>query len=205
MKLCMFSPVDQELERGWPGRVEGDKVIQLAAQTLQSFFTGGGSAREHAEYDLADVDLRPPVLHPPSVRDFMAFEEHVANARRLRGSEVPKEWYEVPELAAQQIAEGRSRGAKTWAVGTTSVRTLESAAAADGTVASGSNETSIFIRPPYTFRAVDHLLTNFHLPHSTLIMLVAAFAGFDLTMRAYATAVEERYRFFSYGDAMLIL
>ena len=116
-----------------------------------------------------------------------------------------EEWYEVPALAAQQIATARSRGARTWAVGTTSVRTLESAASADGTVASGSNETSIFIRPPYTFRAVDHLLTNFHLPHSTLIMLVAAFAGFDLTMRAYTTAVEERYRFFSYGDAMLIL
>ncbi|HEY6030121.1 MAG TPA: fumarylacetoacetate hydrolase family protein, partial [Gaiellaceae bacterium] len=61
-----------------------------------SFFTGGGQARHHAEYPLAEVDLRPPVLHPPSVRDFMAFEEHVANARRLRGSEVPKEWYEAP-------------------------------------------------------------------------------------------------------------
>jgi len=92
----MFTPKELGLERGWPGRVEGDRVIQLAAQTLQSFFTGGGSAREHAEYPLADVDLRPPVLHPPAVRDFMAFEEHVANARRLRGSDVPKEWYEVP-------------------------------------------------------------------------------------------------------------
>jgi fumarylacetoacetate (FAA) hydrolase len=92
----MFTPKELALERGWPGRIDGDRVIQLAAQTLQSFFTGGGSAREHAEYALADVDLRPPVLHPPAVRDFMAFEEHVANARRLRGSEVPKEWYEVP-------------------------------------------------------------------------------------------------------------
>ena len=71
-------------------------MIQLAAQTLQSFFTGGGAAREHAEYALADVDLRPPVLHPPAVRDFMAFEQHVANARALRGAEVPKEWYEIP-------------------------------------------------------------------------------------------------------------
>jgi fumarylacetoacetate (FAA) hydrolase len=71
-------------------------VIQLAAQTLQSFFTGGGSAREHAEFALADVDLRPPVLHPPTVRDFMAFEEHVATARKQRGAEVPKEWYEIP-------------------------------------------------------------------------------------------------------------
>jgi fumarylacetoacetate (FAA) hydrolase len=92
----MFTPRELALERGWPGRIEGDRVIQLAAQTLQSFFTGGGAAREHAEYDLADVDLRPPVLHPPAVRDFMAFEAHVANARRQRGAEVPKEWYEVP-------------------------------------------------------------------------------------------------------------
>src|SRR4051794_3383313 len=92
----MFTPRGLALERGWPGRIEGDRVIQLAAQTLQAFFTGGGSAREHAEYALTDVELRPPVLHPPSVRDFMAFEEHVANARRLRGAEVPKEWYEIP-------------------------------------------------------------------------------------------------------------
>jgi fumarylacetoacetate (FAA) hydrolase len=92
----MFTPKALALERGWPGRIEGDRVVQLAAQTLQSFFTGGGSAREHAEYALADVDLRPPVLHPPSVRDFMAFEQHVATARARRGGEVPKEWYEIP-------------------------------------------------------------------------------------------------------------
>jgi fumarylacetoacetate (FAA) hydrolase len=92
----MFTPKELALERGWPGRIEGDRVIQLAAQTLQSFFTGGGTAREHADYALADVVLRPPVLYPPSVRDFMAFEQHVANARKQRGAEVPKEWYEIP-------------------------------------------------------------------------------------------------------------
>ncbi|HKC77416.1 MAG TPA: hypothetical protein VKB70_03410 [Gaiellaceae bacterium] len=70
MKLCMFSPKEPFLERGWPGRIDGDRVIQLAAQTLQAFFTGGGQAREHAEYALADVVLRAPVLHPPSVRIF---------------------------------------------------------------------------------------------------------------------------------------
>ena len=70
MKLCMFSPVEMDLERGWPGRVDGDSVIQLAAQTLQAFFTGGGEAREHAVYPLADVVFRAPVLHPPSVRIF---------------------------------------------------------------------------------------------------------------------------------------
>src|SRR5712691_8757440 len=96
MKLCMFSPPDHQLERGWPGRIEDDRVIQLAAQTLQSFFTGGGQAREHAEYPLAEVVLRPPILHPPSIRDFYAFEQHVRTARSRRGLEVPPEWYEIP-------------------------------------------------------------------------------------------------------------
>jgi fumarylacetoacetate (FAA) hydrolase len=92
----MFSPKGHRMERGWPGRIEGDRVIQLAAQTLQSFFTGGAHAREHAEFPLDEVDLLPPVLHPPSVRDFMAFELHVRNARRLTGRDVPPEWYELP-------------------------------------------------------------------------------------------------------------
>jgi fumarylacetoacetate (FAA) hydrolase len=92
----MFTPKELALERGWPGRIDGDRVVQLAAQTLQSFFTGGGQAREHAEYALADVNLRPPVLHPPSVRDFMAFEEHVKTTRANRGLPVPPEWYELP-------------------------------------------------------------------------------------------------------------
>jgi fumarylacetoacetate (FAA) hydrolase len=92
----MFTPKDRDLERGWPGRIEGDRVIQLAAQTLQSFFTGGGKAREHAEHRLAEVDLRAPILHPPSVRDFYAFEQHVKNARAQRGLDVPGEWYELP-------------------------------------------------------------------------------------------------------------
>jgi fumarylacetoacetate (FAA) hydrolase len=97
MRLCMFTPKERDLERGWPGRIEGDRVIQLAAQTLQSFFTGGGKAREHAEYPLEAVRLLAPVLHPTAVRDFYAFEEHVRRARELRGAgPVPQEWYEVP-------------------------------------------------------------------------------------------------------------
>src|SRR3954464_858250 len=92
----MFTPKELALERGWPGGVDGDRVVQLAAQTLQAFFTGGGHAREHAEYALADVDLRPPVLYPPSVRDFMAFEAHVKTTRANRGLPVPPEWYEIP-------------------------------------------------------------------------------------------------------------
>jgi fumarylacetoacetate (FAA) hydrolase len=92
----MFTPRDRELDRGWPGLIEGDTVIQLAAQTLQSFFTGGGNARHHAEFALAEVRLLAPVLEPPSVRDFYAFEQHVKTARALRGQEVPPEWYEQP-------------------------------------------------------------------------------------------------------------
>ncbi len=96
MKLCMFTPRDLQLERGWPGVIENDVVHQLAAQTLQAFFTGGGDARRHAEYPLAEVDLRAPVLEPPSVRDFYAFEQHVKTAQALRGQEVPAGWYELP-------------------------------------------------------------------------------------------------------------
>src|SRR2546427_2259022 len=92
----MFTPKELELERGWPGRIEGDRVIQLAAQTLQAFFAGGGAARHHAEYPLAEVTLLAPVKRPPSIRDFFAFEEHVRRARSLRGAEVPREWYEQP-------------------------------------------------------------------------------------------------------------
>ena len=93
----MFSPKDRDLERGWPGRIEGDRVIQLAAQTLQAFFTGGGQSREHAEYALDEVRLMPPVLNPPSIRDFAAFEQHVRNARAVSGGrDVPGKWYEIP-------------------------------------------------------------------------------------------------------------
>jgi fumarylacetoacetate (FAA) hydrolase len=97
MRLCMFRPLDRDLPRGWPGRIEGDRVIQLAAQTLQSFFTGGGQAREHAEFRLDDVRLLAPVHRPPSIRDFYAFEEHVTRARALRDAgPPPPEWYDIP-------------------------------------------------------------------------------------------------------------
>jgi len=89
----MFTPKERNLERGWPGRIEGERVIQLAAQTLQSFFTGGGEAREHDEYPLEEVRFLPPVLHPPSIRDFYAFEQHVRDARM---TPIPDEWYEFP-------------------------------------------------------------------------------------------------------------
>jgi S-adenosylmethionine:tRNA ribosyltransferase-isomerase len=116
-----------------------------------------------------------------------------------------EEWYSVPPAAAAVIADTRQRGGRLWAVGTTSARTLESAATSDGTVAASAGETRLFIRPPYEWRAVDRLITNFHLPRSTLLMLVAAFAGYELTMQAYREALAAGYRFLSYGDAMVVI
>jgi len=116
-----------------------------------------------------------------------------------------EESYVLPAATAEILNETRQHKAKIWAVGTTSVRTLESAIDEDGSYREKSGDTKIFIRPPYEFRAVDRLITNFHLPRSTLVMLVAAFAGYDLTMRAYQEAVAERYRLYSYGDAMVIV
>ncbi|HLL48585.1 MAG TPA: tRNA preQ1(34) S-adenosylmethionine ribosyltransferase-isomerase QueA, partial [Longimicrobiaceae bacterium] len=115
------------------------------------------------------------------------------------------EWYRVPPDAAAAVNETRAAGGKVWAVGTTSVRTLESAADEAGVVHPGEGWTSIFIRPGYRFRAVDRLVTNFHLPRSTLLMLVSAFGGHEPVMRAYREAVERGYRFYSYGDAMLLV
>jgi len=116
-----------------------------------------------------------------------------------------EERYVIPHEAAATIEAARLAGGAVWVVGTTTVRTLESAVDANGEFGVGSGENRIFIRPPYQFRAVDHLITNFHLPRSTLIMLVAAFAGYDLTMRAYHEAIANRYRFYSYGDAMVVI
>ena len=116
-----------------------------------------------------------------------------------------EETYTVPAATATRLNETRQSGGRIWAVGTTSVRVLETAVRPDGTFTEKTGETRIFIRPPHHFRAVDRLLTNFHLPRSTLIMLVAAFAGYDLTMRAYSEAIENGYRFYSYGDAMVII
>jgi S-adenosylmethionine:tRNA ribosyltransferase-isomerase len=116
-----------------------------------------------------------------------------------------EERYTIPEATADAYARTRADGGRVWAVGTTTVRTLESAVDDAGRVRAGSGETRIFIRPPVRLRAVDAVVTNFHLPRSTLIMLVAAAAGYELTMHAYEQAIAERYRFYSYGDAMAIV
>ena len=113
------------------------------------------------------------------------------------------EWYGIPEATVAAIAQARRRGGRVVAVGTTALRALESAAAG-GELRAGTAETRLFVLPGYRFRVVERLVTNFHLPRSTLLMLVSAFAGTENIRRAYAHAVAQRYRFFSYGDAMLL-
>ncbi len=122
-------------------------------------------------------------------------DDHVMHAERFC----------VEPALASAFAEVRAGGGKIWACGTTSVRALESAVQPDGTLATGWQETRCFLRPGHAFRAVDHLITNFHLPRSTLLVLVAAFAGREKILAAYREAVAARYRFFSFGDAMVIL
>lgn len=114
-----------------------------------------------------------------------------------------REWFEVGESLVQQIAAVRARGGRVIAVGTTVLRALE-AATRDDALQAGSGETELFITPGYAIRSVDALLTNFHLPRSTLLMLISAFAGQARVLDAYAHAIAARYRFFSYGDAMLL-
>jgi len=122
----------------------------------------------------------------------------------LADHDMHSEWYEITQAAADRINTASSGGGRRIAIGTTSVRVLESVAAT-GELNAASGWTQLLIYPPYEFRATDALLTNFHLPGSTLLALVSAFAGYDLMMAVYAEAVREKYRFFSYGDAMLIV
>jgi len=126
------------------------------------------------------------------------------NVEPLAEHRMHQEWCALPAAAVRAIETARSAGGKTVAVGTTSVRTLESVAR-QGPLREWQGETDLFIRPPYSFQVVETLITNFHLPKSTLLVLVCTFAGRELILQAYEEAIRQRYRFFSYGDAMLIL
>lgn len=150
--------------------------------------------------EAAGVRRVPVTLHagPGTFRPVTA-----TDARR---HEMEEEWFEVGEGAARTMRDARAAGGRIVAVGTTSVRALESMADAQGgTIGAASGWTRKYILPPYRFRAVDALVTNFHLPRTTLLLLVAAFAGVEPVRTAYAHAVRERYRFYSYGDAMLVV
>ncbi len=126
------------------------------------------------------------------------------DAAALRKGRLHREWYQLVPEAAERIRRTRSTGRRVVAVGTTATRVLETCAPAPGRVEAGSGETELFIHPPYRPRIVDALVTNFHLPRSSLLMLVAAFAGRERVLAAYAEALREGYRFYSYGDAMLV-
>jgi S-adenosylmethionine:tRNA ribosyltransferase-isomerase len=127
------------------------------------------------------------------------------SAERVEDHTMHEERYHIADTSARLIEETRAAGGRVIAVGTTVVRTLETAARDDGRVRPGEGDTRLFIRPGHAFRAVDALVTNFHLPRSSLLVLVSAFAGREQVLAAYREAVAERYRFFSYGDAMLLL
>ena len=167
----------------------------VAAPTAGLHFTEGLLARLHARgIDLAEVVLHvgPGTFRPVQVEDVA---DHT----------VPAEPFVLPEATATAIARARERGRRVVAVGTTTARVLETRADSSGRVAAGEGETALVIAPPFAFRVVHALVTNFHLPRSSLLLLVAAFAGRERILAAYAEALRQGYRFYSYGDAMLLL
>ncbi len=183
-------PVDEERYQTVYARREGSVAAPTAGLHFTDELLSGLAGRGVRIADL-DLEVGPGTFKPVESEDLGG---HIMHAER----------YDVPASLVRAVAETRSRGGRTWAVGTTVVRALESAASEDGSLRAGVSETALFITPGYRFRVVDRLVTNFHLPRSTLLMLVSAFAGYDATMRAYRHAVASRYRFYSYGDAMVI-
>ncbi|MEO8293916.1 MAG: tRNA preQ1(34) S-adenosylmethionine ribosyltransferase-isomerase QueA [Gemmatimonadota bacterium] len=183
---------DERDEAGYQ-TIYADRESSVAAPTAGLHFTAETLAHvERMGVAIARLELEvgPGTFKPVEGEDIGTHAMH-------------PERYHVPEAARDLVAGTRRRGGRVWAVGTTVVRALESAAVS-GALRAGSGETTLMITPGYRFRVVDCLLTNFHLPRSTLLMLVSALAGHELVMRAYTEAVEQRYRFYSYGDAMAI-
>jgi S-adenosylmethionine:tRNA ribosyltransferase-isomerase len=174
--------------------VYADRESSVAAPTAGLHFTPEMLKEiEHRGVHIGRLELEvgPGTFKPVETEDLSRHYMH-------------PEWYDVPDEVVRLVSQTKQRGSQVWAVGTTVVRALESAAAA-GILRPGTGSTSLMITPGFEFRVVDRLLTNFHLPRSTLLMLVSAIAGHPLTMAAYRHAVEQRYRFYSYGDAMAIL
>lgn len=183
--------------RGWVGDPERYQTVfaeiegSAAAPTAGLHFTPELLARLGAagvEYATVTLHVGLDTFRPLTVDDPADHHLH-------------REWYEVPPATAARMQQTRERGGRVVAVGTTCVRTLE----AWSLTGASSGWTDLFVRPGFTFRTVDALLTNFHLPRSTLLMLVSAFAGRERVLDAYATAIQSRYRFYSFGDAMLVL
>lgn len=175
--------------------VFAERVGSVAAPTAGLHFTEtllGRLTERGVAIASLDLEVGPGTFRPVEGEDLAEHPMH-------------EERYEIPEALARAVEAARQRSAGIWAVGTTVVRALESAATQAGGIHAGAAATRLMIVPGHTFRVVDHLITNFHLPRSTLLMLVSAFAGHEHTMHAYQHAVAARYRFYSYGDAMCII
>jgi len=186
---------DEPLDRERYQTVIAKKDGSIAAPTAGLHFTHSmiQTLREKG-INLAYLTLHigPGTFAPIKVKEV---EEH----------QMDKEWVEITQEVTEKIALTKKRGGRVIAVGTTTTRALESFSDQQGRVKTGTEQVSLFIHPPYSFKVIDGLVTNFHLPKSTLIMLISAFAGREFVLRAYQEAVERKYRFYSYGDAMLIL
>ncbi len=208
-------PIDEEYLQRW-GRIplppyikrESTKEDEERYQTVFAERTGSVAA------PTAGLHFTPKLFKELEERGIeradVTLHVGVGTFQPIRTEEVEKhhmhaEQYEIPEETAQAVRHARDRGRPICAVGTTSVRTLESAADESGYIAAGRASTELYIYPGYRFTAVDAMLTNFHTPESSLLVMVSAFAGKELIDKAYREAVEKRYRFFSYGDAMLIV
>jgi S-adenosylmethionine:tRNA ribosyltransferase-isomerase len=203
---CGITPLPPYIERGRRGEETPDdrEYYQtvyarvpgaVAAPTAGMHFTNELLGRLHEQgvaTTYITLHVGPGTFRPVKGEDIASHHMH---------SEV----YAISEEAADKVNRTRAAGGRIVAVGTTVVRTLEAAVSEDGFLRAGSGRTDIFIYPPFDFRLTDALITNFHLPKSTLLMLVSAFAGRERILSVYAEAVKERYRFFSYGDAMLIM
>ena len=161
--------------------------LKSAAAGLLAEIKAMGVERVSVTLDVGVGTFRPVEVDDPGL--------HIMHSER----------YCVPEATARAVTKAKRDGRRVWAVGTTVVRALESAAGESGEVESRVGSTELFIRPPYDFRVVDALITNFHLPRSTLIMLVAAFGGYERTMNAYEEAIRLGFGFYSYGDSMVVL
>ncbi len=209
-------------------RFDGEVLAVMARHgevPLPPYITHEAGADDEARYQTVYAQVPGAVAAPTAG---LHFDEALLDALRAKGVAIAKltlhvgagtfqpvreeelarhvmhsEWYGVPQATVDAIAKARASKGRVIAVGTTALRALESASV-DGTLRAGTAETRLFIVPGYRFQVVDRLVTNFHLPKSTLLMLVSAFAGLENIRRAYAHAIAERYRFFSYGDAMLL-
>lgn len=204
-----------------------DVLDSLGQTPLPPYITHTPGEQDEARYQTVYADKPGAVAAPTAglhfddailaqlktsgvVLAFVTLHVGAGTFQPVRGNDLSRhvmhsEWYEIPAQTEQMIRQTQSRGGRVIAVGTTSVRALESAALQhDGQVSAGSSDTRLFITPGFQFQVVDAMVTNFHLPQSTLLMLVSAFIGLDKMREAYAHAVAQRYRFFSYGDAMFL-